>query len=199
MYWARNIFGNWREKHDNPFYPPSKRRRVDSGFEDGGESRYVYDPEYAAIVDAAMHVEDDDGTRFLSIWEQKANKFYDIHEAIIGSVSLKVVESGKYFGLKYSHAKRVYPSVENAAEVAHPKPPEVRSQRWYPSVLRPQDKMKLGFSLVADRSRIILDLTGIPEDDRWVHHDYARTRIVKAVRRCEGECDVTYGVALRYY
>ena len=67
MYWVRNVFGLWREKHDNPFYPPSKRRRVDSGFEGGGGSRYVYDPEYAAIVDAAMHVEDDDGTRFLSI------------------------------------------------------------------------------------------------------------------------------------
>ena len=187
MYWARNIFGKWREKHDNPFYPPSKRRRVDSSFEDGGGSWYVYDPEYAAIVDAAMHVEDDNGTRFLSIWEQKANYFQDIREAIIGPVSLTVVESGKYFGLRYSHAKRVYPSLESAAQLAHPKSPEVRIQRWYPSMLRPQDKMKSGFFLVADRSRIVVDLTDIPKDERWVHHEYARTRIVKVVRQFEWE------------
>ena len=197
MYWARNIFGSWLEKHEDPFFLPSKRRRIDSGFDKGG-ARYVYDPKYAAIVDAAMHVEVDNGTRSRSIGEQKAWYFQNVHWDIMGAVSLKVVEYGKYFGLKYSHARRVYPSVEDAAEVAYPKPPEVRSQRWYPSVLRPQDTMKLGFSLVADRSRILLDLTGIPEDDRWVHHDYARTRIVKAVRRCKGECDVTYGVALRH-
>ena len=197
-YWVRNVFGLWREKHDDYFYPLSKRRRVDSGFKSGGGSRYVCDPEYAAVVDAAMHVEDDDGTRFLSIWEQKANYFRDIHEAIAGPVSLTVVESGRYSGLKYSHAERVYPFLESAAQVAYPKPPEVPSQRWYPSMLRPEDEMKPGFTLVADRSRTVVDLTGISGDDRWVHRDYARTRIVKVVHRYE-RCDVTYGVSLRYY
>ena len=78
-------------------------------------------------------------------------------------------------------------------------PPEVLSHKWYPNVLRSQDKMRSGFSLVADRNWIVVDLTGIPEDDRWVYHDYARTRIVKVVRWFEKECYVTYGVALRYY
>ena len=64
MYWSRNIFGKWREKEENPFFPPSKRRWIDSRFEEGGGAWDVYDPEYAAIVDAAMHVEEDDGTRF---------------------------------------------------------------------------------------------------------------------------------------
>ena len=54
-------------KEENPFFLPGRRRRIDSGFEEGGGARYVYDPEYAAIVDAVMHVEDDDGTRLLSI------------------------------------------------------------------------------------------------------------------------------------
>ena len=129
MYWARNIFGNWLEKYEDSFFPPSKRRRIDSGFEEGGGAWYVYDPEYPAIVDAAMHVEVDNGARSRSIWKQKAWYFQDIHWDIMGAVSLKVVECGKYFGLKYSHARRVYPSVEDAAEVAYPKPPEVRSQR----------------------------------------------------------------------
>ena len=97
MYWAHNIFGTWREKEENPFFPPGKRRRIDSGFEEGGGAWYVYDPEYAAIVDAAMHVEDDDGTRFQSIGEQKATYFQDVHRDIIGPVPLTVVESGKYF------------------------------------------------------------------------------------------------------
>ena len=78
-------------------------------------------------------------------------------------------------------------------------PPEVLSHKWYPNVLRPQDKMRSGFSIMADRSRVVVDLTGIPADDQWVHHDFTRTRIVKVVRRFEWESDVTYGVALRYY
>ena len=182
MYWSNNIFGTWKEKEENSFFPSSKRRQIDSGFEEVGGARYVYDPEYATIVGAAMHVKDDNGTRFQSIGEQKASYFQDVHLDIINAVSLKVVESGKNFGLRYLHAKRVYPLLESAAQLAYPIPPEVLSHRRYLSVLRPQDKMKSGFSLVADRSRIVVDLTGIPKDKRWVHHDYACTRIVKVVR-----------------
>ena len=161
----------------------------------------MYDPEYAAIVDAAMHVEVDDGMRSFSIEEEKAWYFRDVHWDITGPVSLKIVECGKYFvnQMRYSHAKRKYPPLDNAAQTAYPMLPEVPSHKWYPNVLRPQDKMRSGFSIVADRSRVVVDLTGIPADDRWVHHDFARTRIVKVVRRFEWESDVTYGVALRYY
>ena len=139
----------------------------------------MYNPKYAAILEAAMHVEVDDGTRSRSIGDQKAWYFLNVHWDIIGAVSLKVVECGKYFGLRYLHAKRIYPLLDNAGQLAYPMPPEVLSHKWYPNVLRPQDKMRSGFSLIADRSRIVVDLTGIPEDDRWVHHDYACTRIVK--------------------
>ena len=134
-----------------------------------------------------MHVEDDDGTRSQVIWEQKASHFQNVHLDVIGAVSLKVVECGKYFGLKYLHAKQVCPSLESAAQLACPMLPEVLSHQWYPNVLFPQDKIKSGFSLVTNRSRIVLDLTGIPEDNRWVHHDYACMLIVKVVRQFKWE------------
>ena len=79
MYWSRNIFGKWKKKKENPFFPPGKPRRIDSGFEEGGGARYVYDPKYAAIVDAAMHVEVGDCIRSHSIGEQKALYFQNVH------------------------------------------------------------------------------------------------------------------------
>ena len=199
MYWSRDTFGKWKEKADNPFFPPSKRRRVDSGFVMDCGARYVYDPEYAAVVDDSMLVEVDNGTRTIPIDEYKAWYFSLIHFDIVGPVSLKIVECGKYLHrMRYSHAKRKYPPLSNALQTAYPMPPEVLSHTWYPSVLRPQDQMRSGFSLVADRSRVVTDLTGIPAEDRWAHHNFACTRIVKVDRRYEEECDITYGVALRY-
>ena len=56
----------------------------------------MYDPEYTAIVYTAMHVEIDDGTRLLFIGEEQASYFWNVHWDIIGVVSLKVVECGKY-------------------------------------------------------------------------------------------------------
>ena len=83
--------------------------------------------------------------------------------------------------MEYSDEKRVMLLVDDLAQLAHPM--AVTSHKWYPNLLRPQDQMRSGFSLVADRSRVVVDLTGIPADDRWGHHDFACTRIVKAVRR----------------
>ena len=100
--------------------------------------------------------------------------------------------------MRYSHAKRRYPVLDNAAQMVYPMPPEVLSHTWYPNMIRPQNQMRSVLFLVADRSRVVVDLTGIPEDDRWVHHDCSCTRIVKAVRRFEWESDVMYGVAMRY-
>ena len=62
MYWSRDVFNKWVEKDDNPYYPPHKLSRVDSGFGVDGGPRYVYDPEYAAIVDDSMLIEVDNGT-----------------------------------------------------------------------------------------------------------------------------------------
>ena len=145
----------------------------------------MYDPKYAAIVDNAMLVEVDDDTRLYSIEEEKAWYFRDVHWNIIGPVSLKIVECGIYLvnQMRYSHAKRRYLPLDNAAQMAYPMPPEVLSHKWYPNVLRPQDQMRSSFSLVADRSQVVVDLTGIPDDDRWLHHDFSCTRIVKVVRR----------------
>ena len=134
----------------------------------------MYDPEYAAIVDDSMLVEVHNGTRTFSIDEQKAWYFRDVHWDIIGPVSLKIVECGKWVvnQMEYSHAKRRIHPLDNAAQQAYSQPPEVLSYRWYPNLLRPQDRMRSGFYLVADRSRVIMDLKGIPEDDRWAHHDF---------------------------
>ena len=142
MHWSRDVFGKWKEKEDNPFSPPSKRRRVDSGFEEApGGARYVYDPEYAAIVDDSMLVEVDNGTRTTPIDEQKAWYFRDVHWDITGPVSLKIVGCGKFYvnQMRYSHASQKYPPLDNAAQTAYPMPPEVLSHKWYPNVLRPQD------------------------------------------------------------
>ena len=56
--------------------------------------------------------------------------------------------------------------------------------------------MGSGFALVVNHSRIIMNLTGIPEDDREVYHDFAYTNIVKAVRRVKDESDLLYTVAI---
>ena len=111
MYWSRDVFNKWVEKEDNPYYPPNKRSHVDSGFGVDGGPRYVYNPEYAAIVDDSMLVEVDDGTRTFSIEEEKAWYFRDVHWDIVGPVSLKIVECGKYLvnQMEYLHVKRRYP------------------------------------------------------------------------------------------
>ena len=85
--------------------------------------------------------------------------------------------------------------VDDVAQLAYPM--EVPSHKLYPNLLHPQGRMRSSFNLVADRSRIIMDLTGIPVDDREVYHDFARTSIIKVVRRVKDESDLLYTVAIR--
>ena len=68
--------------------------------------------------------------------------------------------------MEYSYAERVMLPVNDVAQLAYPM--EVPSYKWYPNLLRPQDWMGSGFTLVTNRSRIIMDLNGIPKDDRSV-------------------------------
>ena len=82
--------------------------------------------------------------------------------------------------------------VDDVSQFAYPC--EVPTYNWYPELMCPQDWMKSGFSLVANRSRIIMDLTDIPVDDQEVCHD----SIVKAIRRVKDEGDSLYTVALRF-
>ena len=91
----------------------------------------------------------------------------------------------------------MYP-VDNVAQLTYPIPTEVPSYMWYPNLLRPQNRVRSGFTLVVNRSQIIMDLNGIPEDDRRVYHDFARNIIVKVVRRVKEESDLIYTVAMRY-
>ena len=85
--------------------------------------------------------------------------------------------------------------VDDVAQLAYPM--EVLSHKWYPHLLCPQDRMRSGFNLVADRSRIIMDLTGIPVDAREVYYDFTCMSIVKAVYRVIDENDLLYTVAIR--
>ena len=107
----------------------------------------MYDPEYAAIVDDLMLVEVGNGTRTFSIGEEKAWYFSEVHLDIVGPVSLKIVECGKYLvnQMEYLHAERRFYYLDNVAQLAYPMPPEVLSHKWYPNVLRPQDRMRSGF------------------------------------------------------
>ena len=43
-----------------------------------------------------------------------------------------------------------------------------------------------------------MDLTGIPEDDREVYHDFACTSIVKAIRQVKDQSDLLYTVAIHF-
>ena len=56
--------------------------------------------------------------------------------------------------------------------------------------------MRPGYKLVADRSRIIMDLTGVPLEDRELYNDFAHTSVVQAVRRLKKEADLLYSVAI---
>ena len=103
----------------------------------------MYDPKFAAIVDDLMLVEVDDGMRTFSIGEEEALYFRDVHLDIVGPVSLKIVECGKCVvnQMEYFHAERSIHPLDNAAQLAYPMPPEVLSHKWYPNVLRPQDRI----------------------------------------------------------
>ena len=167
MYWERKAVMEWVEQYDNPYYPPHKRRRVDSGFGVDDEPRYDYDPEFASVVDDSMLVEVDHGTETIPMEEKKAWYFRDVHWDMIEPVSLNIVECGKWVvnQMEYSHAERVIHPVDDVAQLAYPMPPEVPSYKWYPNLLRPQDGVRSRFTLVANCSQIIMDLKGIPEDD----------------------------------
>ena len=110
---------------------------------------------------------------------------------------LNIVECGKWIGneMEYSHAERVMYPLDDVAQLAYPM--EVPSYKWYPNLLRPQDWVGSSFTLVANHSRIIIDLNGIPENDRRMYHDFACTRIVKVVCWVKEECDLIYTVAIR--
>ena len=84
--------------------------------------------------------------------------------------------------------------MDDCLQLAYPY--EVPSYKWYPSLLRPEDWMRSGFSLVTNRSWIIMDLTDIPVDDREVYHDFACTSIVKAIRQVKDEGDLLYTIAI---
>ena len=84
--------------------------------------------------------------------------------------------------------------MDNASQLAYPC--VVPRHKWYQELLRPKDQMRSGFSLIADRNRMILDLTDVPADDREVYDDFACTHIVKTIRRVKDTCDFMYAVAL---
>ena len=54
-----------------------------------------------------------------------------------------------------------------------------------------------GYKLVSDHSRIIVDLTSVPMEDRELYNDFAHTSIVQAVRRLTEESDLLYSFAIR--
>ena len=61
-----------------------------------------------------------------------------------------------------------------------------------------KDQMRSGFSLVANHSRIIMNLTDIPVYDWEVFHDFACTSIFKAICQVNNEDDCMYNIALRF-
>ena len=70
MYWSREAVMTWVKQYDNPYYPPNKRRRVDSGFGLDYEPRYDYDPEFASVVNDSILVEVDHGTEAICMEEK---------------------------------------------------------------------------------------------------------------------------------
>ena len=77
MYWSSEAVMTWVEQYDNSYYPPHKRRRVDSGFGLDYEPQNSYDPEFASVVDDSMLVEVDHGAETISMEEKKTWYFRD--------------------------------------------------------------------------------------------------------------------------
>ena len=201
MYWEHKALMKWVELAPNPFYPPRKRRRVDYAY-GPDDAPLDYDAEFAVVVDASVGVEREQDPKTMELQEVQVSlkKWWvkrEIHYDIMGTVYLNVVECGKYLvdKMEYSHAKRVVIPVDDLAQMEHPM--VVPSSLWYPNFLRPRDRMRPGYKLVADRSRILMDLTGVPLEDRELYNDFAHTSVVQAVRRLEKEADLLYSVAIR--
>ena len=159
------------------------------------EPRYDYDDKFAAGEDNSVVVEVENKTETIhmkALWfaMEKWWVFRGIHVDIKGNIYLNIVESRKWIGneIQYSHAERILLPVDDVSQLAV-YPREVSMYDWYLELLRPQDQTRSGFSLVANHSWMILDLSNIPADTRLVYDNFACTHIVKTIRRVKSECD----------